>query len=69
MKRMLLAVLLIATGGVVHAQGFALQFDGLDDKVTISDDFGDLDLGSWLTLEAWVRPNANCYTSSETLTH
>jgi len=62
-KRMLLAVLLIATGGVVHAQGFALQFDGLDDKVTISDDFGDLDLGSWLTLEAWVRPNATDYWS------
>ena len=61
MKHLLLLTFLIVAAGAVHAQGYALLFDGLDDRVTIPDDFGDLDLRSRLTLEAWVKPNTADY--------
>ena len=38
-----------------QAQGGALLFDGVDDRCTILDLNGDFDLGSSMTLEAWVR--------------
>jgi hypothetical protein len=39
--------------------GFALQFDGVNDYVTVADpEDGSLDLGQSATLEAWVKFNA-----------
>lgn len=38
--------------------GGALSFDGVDDYATVPDSAG-LDLGSSMTLEAWVRPTAS----------
>jgi len=58
MRAMLVGASLLLACLPVHAQGFALLFDGIDDRVTIPDSTGDLDLGSQLTLEAWVKPDA-----------
>jgi len=54
----LLVVHLLFVCGAIYAQGHALLFDGVDDRATIPDDYGDLDLGSSLTLESWVKPFA-----------
>jgi hypothetical protein len=36
--------------------GYALQFDGVDDYISIPDTKGDFDFKSAFTVEAWVRP-------------
>lgn len=45
-----------ATWAAVGKYGSALDFDGVDDLVSIAD-AADLDLTSAFTLEAWVRPD------------
>lgn len=49
-------VILGACPLVTSAQEHALMFDGQDDIATIPDNFNDFDLGSSLTIEAWVMP-------------
>ncbi|MEM7517608.1 MAG: LamG domain-containing protein, partial [Planctomycetota bacterium] len=61
---LLLALLCpLALSPPVHAQGQALQFDGVDDLAFVLDSSDDFDFGSALSLEAWIRvdtpqPNA-----------
>ena len=58
MKYLLFVGLLVLGAVGLEAQGHALLFDGLDDKVTIPDRYADLDLGTNITLEAWVKPDS-----------
>ncbi len=52
-KSLLITICLIALAAVVHANNYALNFDGTDDYV----DCGAINLsGSTLTLECWINP-------------
>jgi len=48
-------LLVSALAGAARAQCEALLFDGADDLATVPNGSGDFDMGSALTLEAWVR--------------
>ncbi|MBU0740983.1 LamG domain-containing protein [bacterium] len=48
-------VLGLAAGGTWAQSGYALEFDGIDDRVTVSD---PVNATGPLTLEAWIRPDA-----------
>ena len=45
----------VVAGGAWAQSGYALEFDGIDDRVTVSD---PVNVTGPLTLEAWIRPDA-----------
>ncbi len=52
------AMVALLVPGAALAGSNALQFDGIDDFVSIPDTNGNFDVGTTFTVEAWVKPAA-----------
>ncbi len=57
LNTLLLLVILAFSGGLMQAQNFALQFDGVNDKIGVLDS-PELNPTSALTLELWINADA-----------